>query len=119
MTNPTKKSARPPHTRKPHYNKEKRELWLGDILVKKFRQPAAAQEQILVAFEEQHWVPRIADPVHPRPSKVTAPDLHDIVRRLNNALLEPLIWFRCDGTGGVRWEACQPEPTHAPRKPRA
>src|SRR2546421_6729967 len=51
MANPSKKDRR--SATKPHFEKAERELWLGETLVKRFRQPAVAQEQILLAFQER------------------------------------------------------------------
>jgi hypothetical protein len=38
--------------RKPHWQSARRELWLGDALIKRFRRPAPNQEMVLAVFEE-------------------------------------------------------------------
>src|SRR3979490_2731631 len=88
MANPNKNGARRPKKLKPHFKQLERELWFGGVLVKKFRQLAAAQEQILIAFEEQHWHKIVDDPLphvaHVDPKR----RLHDAIRNLNKYQLK-------------------------------
>jgi hypothetical protein len=47
----------------PFWDAETRELWLGEHLVKRFRQPAENQVRILAAFEEENWPKSLSDPL--------------------------------------------------------
>ena len=93
----------------PVWDSGRRELRLGDRLVKLFRWPAQNQEAILNAFQQQGWPARIADPL-PADSKVCAKRrLHDTIKCLNRRRTEKLIKFRGDGTGrGVKLELLPP-----------
>src|SRR5262245_57505579 len=42
----------------PCWDAEERRLWLGDVLLKEFRQPAPNQTALLSAFEAHGWVSR-------------------------------------------------------------
>jgi hypothetical protein len=87
---------------RPRWDREQRQLWYGNVLVKSFRQPAASQETVLSAFEDDGWPPRIDDPLPPPPVGVPNERLHDAVRRLNCGQL--VLVFRRDGSGeGVTW----------------
>jgi len=101
-------SVSPP--RLPHYAVELRELRLERELVKRFRQPAPKQHGLLSAFEEQHWPPRIENPLDPHPADAAAKlSLNRAIQRLNRCQKTPLIRFRGDGTGmGVIWELRDP-----------
>ena len=44
-----------PHDTKPVWENRKRELWVGKLLIKRFRVPADNQEAILAAFQEEGW----------------------------------------------------------------
>src|SRR5947207_2076239 len=83
----------------------RRELRLGGQLVKVFKLPSPMQEAILMAFEEEHWPPRIDDPLPMHPDLIPKRRLHDTVKSLNRNQKNCLIRFMGDGTGeGVRWE---------------
>ena len=47
----------------PNWDRQRRELRLGRIVVKQYRVPAENQELILAAFEEEAWPARIDDPL--------------------------------------------------------
>ena len=103
----------------PFWDAERRELRLGAILVKRFRQPARNQEMILAAFQEEGWPAHLDDP-RPGGDNRDAPDrLRDTVKKLNRQA-NPLIRFLCDGTGqGIIWElrespAAQERPRSGP-----
>jgi hypothetical protein len=94
------------HPRKvPHYDRVRRELWLGTQLIKRFRQPAPDQETILSAFQELGWPPRIDDPLPRRPGRQSQKlRLRDAIKRLNHHQHLPLIRFRGGGRGkGIFW----------------
>src|SRR5262249_31861554 len=50
----------------PRWDGERRELWVGNVLVKRFTQPADNQELLLAAFEEEGWPPCLDDPLPPQ-----------------------------------------------------
>ncbi len=90
----------------PRWDADLRELRLGRLLIKAFRQPAANQETILAAFEEEGWPPRIYNPLSPPPGQDGKQRLHDAITRLNRNHVHRLIHFRSDNNGeGIRWEA--------------
>src|SRR5262245_14980341 len=48
---------------KPHWDERARELWYGDVLVKRYRGPAKNADIILAVFQEEGWPPAIDDPL--------------------------------------------------------
>jgi hypothetical protein len=90
---------------KPQWDRERQELRFGDIVVKQFKVPAANQERILAAFEEEDWPVRIDDPLPPNSDQDSKRRLHDTINSLNRNQKQNLIRFVGDGSGqGVRWE---------------
>jgi hypothetical protein len=88
---------------RPRWDRERRELWVGDVLVKTFWITAVGQERILAAFEEDGWPARIDDPLPPVPGIVPRDRLHNILLKLNRTQ-SALKFFR-DGTGeGITWK---------------
>jgi hypothetical protein len=88
----------------PVWDGARRELRLGAIVVKRFRQPAKNLETILAAFQEDAWPPRIDDPLPGGDNVDPRERLHNAVKRLNQQKVR-LIRFQCDGTGqGILWE---------------
>jgi hypothetical protein len=89
----------------PKWDRDRRELRVGSKVVKVFKLPSPMQEAILVAFEEEHWPPRIDDPLPSHPELLPKRRLHDTIKSLNRNQKQPLIRFMGDGTGeGIRWE---------------
>jgi hypothetical protein len=89
----------------PTWDVAARELRLGALLVKRFKQPAAKQETILAAFQEEGWPFRIDDPLPPHANRDSKRQLHDTINNLNRRQLHPLIRFLGDGKGeGVCWK---------------
>lgn len=85
----------------PHYDADQRELWLGDQLVKRFRQPAPNQERVLSAFRELDW-PRVID----SPFKDNEVEkFRESIRSLNDYQQAGRIEFYMVGTGeSVGWK---------------
>ena len=83
----------------PVWDRESRELRLGDTVVKRFKWPAENQEQVLNAFEDNGWPARIADPLPIRADICPKRRLHDTLKCLNRKQVNGLIKFRGDGTG--------------------
>ncbi len=92
----------------PVWDSDRRELRLGDLIVKRFRQPARNQETILAAFQEDGWPPHIDNPL-PGEGDIDAEDrLHDAVKMLNRHTHHVFRFFS-DGLGhGVLWAFAKP-----------
>lgn len=89
----------------PKWDRDRQELRLGTLIVKRFKVPATNQERILAAFEEEDWPVRIDDPLPPHPHRPSKRRLHDTINALNRAQIRHLIRFRGDGKGkGVLWD---------------
>ncbi len=103
----------------PNWDGMRRELRFGELLVKRFRQPAKNQETILAAFQEEGWPPRIDNPLSDRGNTFAIDRLHDALRRLNQRCGRILL-LRRDGNGeGIVWEpASSCAPTAPPHRPR-
>jgi hypothetical protein len=94
---------------KPKWDRERQELRLGDAVVKQFKVPAANQERILAAFEEDGWPVRIDDPLPPSSDQDSKRRLHDTINSLNRNQKRNLIRFSGDGSGqGVLWQLAEP-----------
>jgi hypothetical protein len=95
----------------PQWDKERQELRLGRLIVKQFKVPAPNQEMVLAAFEEEHWPPRIDDPLPPHADQDPKRRVHDTINTLNRHQKNPLIHFLGDGTGeGIRWQLSVSQP---------
>ena len=89
----------------PSWDGVARELYVGGLVVKRFKQPAPSQETILTAFQEESWPFRIDDPLPPQANRDAKRHLHDTINNLNRHQLHALIRFLGDGKGeGVCWE---------------
>ena len=89
----------------PCWDAKLRELRVGGVLVKQFRVPAANQELILDAFQEEGGPSHLDDPLPPQTGMDPKRRLHETIDRLNRSQKHRLIRFHGDGTGrGVRWE---------------
>lgn len=94
--------------RVPTWDRDRQELRLGGKLIKQFKVPAANQEMILAAFEEEAWPPRIDDPLPPHPEQDSKRRLHNTINSLNRNQKNELIRFLGDGSGqGIRWELAE------------
>jgi hypothetical protein len=84
----------------------RRELRLGDAVVKCFKKLAKNQELVLQAFQEQAWPRRILDPIPPKRDLDSKQCLHNTIDRLNRCRLAFLLSFHGDGSGeAVCWAA--------------
>jgi PHD/YefM family antitoxin component YafN of YafNO toxin-antitoxin module len=97
----------------PCWDRERRELRIGNVVVKRFKWPAENQEQVLDAFEEEGWPTRIDDPLVPHPKICPKRRLHDTLKCLNRKQVNGFIKFRGDGTGQgvlleINWESEDP-----------
>jgi hypothetical protein len=90
--------------RAPRWEGGDRRLWWGNSLVKEFRVPAANQERVLAALQEEGWPTRIDDPLPPEPNVDPKSRLHDTIKALNRHQLHRLLRFTGDGRGwGICW----------------
>jgi hypothetical protein len=92
----------------PSWDSESRRLWLGNRLLKQFRQPAPHQTTLLDVFEEQGWIAHIDDPLsvdEDESEQDAKRRLHETLKNLNRTIPPGTIRFRGDGTGqGIHWE---------------
>jgi hypothetical protein len=89
----------------PRWDAAGRTLWLEAKLVKRFGVPAANQELILAAFEEEGWPSGIDDPLPPVADIDPKHRLQGVIFRLNGCQKQRLIRFMGNGDGlGIRWE---------------
>jgi hypothetical protein len=94
----------------PTWDSDRQQLRIGRTVVKEFKVPAANQEAVLAAFQEENWAPRIDDPLPPAPNQDPKRRLHDTINSLNRNQKQSLIRFLGDGKGeGVRWEFVTPQ----------
>ena len=89
----------------PRWDRDRQILRIGQVVVKQFKVPAANQETVLAAFEEESWPPRIDDPLPPHREQSPKRRLQETIKSLNRNQKQLLIRFVGDGSGtGVRWE---------------
>jgi hypothetical protein len=98
-------AAAPPGTvPRPCWDAVQRQLLVGPIVVKKFRQRAANQEKILEVFEEEGWPPLIDDPLSPQQEQDSKRRLHITINNLNRCHQRHLLHFHGGGDGQtVAW----------------
>ena len=100
----------------PIWDSDRQQLRVGRVIVKEFKVPAANQEAILAAFQEESWTPRIDDPLPPQLNQDSKRRLHDTINSLNRNQKHALLRFLGDGKGeGIRWEFVNDPPTEEPR----
>ena len=93
--------------RTPTWDRDRQELRVGNIVVKRFTIPAFGPEVLLAAFEEKQWPRRIDDPLPARDDSSHASRLQEAINALNRRQIRQLVRFVCDGNGqGVQWEFC-------------
>jgi hypothetical protein len=93
-----------PRALTPTWDGDRRQLWYGGRLVKQYRNPAANQELLLTAFQEDGWPARIDDPLPPSHGIDPTVRLRQVVFALNHHQASPRLRFIADGTGrGVQW----------------
>lgn len=77
----------------PHWNELTRELLVEDLLVKKYRGRAENQEQILTAFQAEHWCHEIPVPLNLRGKVAASQRLRIALDGLNRMESIPKIQF--------------------------
>lgn len=92
--------------RVPAWDATARVLTWGGVVVKQFKVPAANQEKVLSAFQEEGWPASIYDPLPPVPGIDAKRRLHDTINRLNRNQRERRLRFYGNGNGqAIRWAA--------------
>jgi|WetSurMetagenome_2_1015567.scaffolds.fasta_scaffold242762_2 hypothetical protein len=103
----------------PLWDPQRRELRVGDRIVKQFRVPSPSQEAILAAFSEEGWPPAIDDPLPPQPEQEPKRRLRNTIESLNSNQKNSLLHFRGDGSGQrILWEFSEDRAAHLPAKRR-
>jgi hypothetical protein len=103
----------------PHYDPMLHELRLGDEIIKRFTRPAAAQEFILAAFQEEGWPPAIDDPLPGQLHQDPKRRLHYTIRNLNRGQHPLRIRFFINGNGEtIRWQIVAIQRAISARKAR-
>jgi hypothetical protein len=96
---------------KPFYDADLGQLWVGDLLVKEFKEPAENQRRVLKFFQAAAFRNRIADPLRKpgQPTRKHQRRHRDTIAGLNDGHINPgIIHFRADFTGdGIIWEWCR------------
>jgi hypothetical protein len=94
-----------PSRPKPTWDPDLRELRVGKLVVKRFRQPARNQVTVLASFQELRWRRRIDDPLTGNSGCDPKRRLRDTVFALNrHHVTRNVLAFEADGTGtGIVW----------------
>jgi hypothetical protein len=103
---------------KPFWEAKRRELWLGDVLVKRFTRPARLQELVLAAFQELGWPQFIDDPL-PRKSGISPQARrYDVAKNLCRAQKPLQIKFLADRhRQAIHWAVVRRSQTTRPPSP--
>jgi len=97
---------------RPVWDENRRELRVGQAVVKRYRQPAANQELVLRAFQEEDWPPRIDDPLPPEAEQDPKRRLHTTISNLNRGQRGIKVHFAGGGDGeSVCWHLLGAEVT--------
>jgi hypothetical protein len=96
------------HRPNPTWDHDLRELRVGELVIKRFRQPAWNQVSVLASFQELRWPRRIDDPLTGDSGIEPKRRLRDTVFALNRShVTAKVLVFEADGTGtGVIWKWC-------------
>jgi len=93
----------------PHWDGNRRVLYFGGQVVKRYRFQAANQAAILAAFQEENWPYGIHDPLPQVSGLPPKRRLNETIKSLNANQECPLLRFRGDGTGEhICWEPPKP-----------
>jgi len=89
----------------PHWDRDRRVLYIGQQIVKRYSRPSPNQDLVLSAFEEEGWPSHVYDPLPHKDKGVAKKRLHDTIIWLNRNHEARLLRFRGDGSGeGICWE---------------
>jgi len=105
LAEPAARDALTSQSSVPRWDRDRRELRIGGVVVKRFTIPAVDLESILTAFEEQAWPARIDDPLPTSDEPTRKARLQHVIHLLNRGQRRPLMRFVGEGTGrGILWE---------------
>lgn len=91
----------------PHWNPHTRELKYRGHVIKRFRVPAASQEQVLDTFQSHGWPSEIVDPLPPEgDASFERRRRAAVCQSLNRNQIADLLRFTCrGGTRIIRWSS--------------
>jgi hypothetical protein len=116
---PEPENALDPSRPRPAWDEARRELRVGPVVVKRFRQRATSQELVLRVFEEEGWPPRIDDPLPPTAEQDPRRRLHTTISNLNRGQRGLRVHFAGGGDGqSVCWRLLGDGPSEAKAKAR-
>jgi hypothetical protein len=103
-----KLTPEPAANERPRWDAQYRRLFLGNILLKEFRQPALNQTAVLDAFQRRGWaVKYLTNPLvsgRGKPKRKDRTQLLETIKALNHDMPAGTIRFRSKGGLGVWWE---------------
>src|SRR5262245_56171918 len=82
----------------PRWDEASRTLWLGELLLKEFRDPTESQVTVLAEFERLGWPRRVEDPLPKTSGTNRKKRLQETVKNLKRSLKGTPLHFRMDGT---------------------
>lgn len=85
----------------PSWDRNTRELRFQGVIIKRYHVPAACQEQVLDAFEEEGWPEWIDDPLPPVQNIDGKRRLSSTIKALNRNQAKALLRFHSNGQGRV------------------
>jgi len=87
---------------RPRWDGDAQELWVGEVMIHKFKRPATRQGPVLDEFQRRRWDHFVDNPFL-RHGAGAKDRLHDAIKLLNRS--QKMIRFRGSGDGlGVTWE---------------
>lgn len=100
-----KSNTRNARMRAPFYDRERRQLRVGEVVLKCFNQSSDAQEVILAVFQEESWSRTIDDPLPGKERQERKQRLRMAVANLNRRQRVPMLHFHVLRQGtAVAWE---------------
>ena len=104
----TRRKKTAPRRPNPTWDPDLRELRVGALVIKRFRQPARNQVTVLASFQELLWPRRIDDPLTGNSGIEPKRRLRDTIFALNRShVTKKVLAFEADGTGtGIIWKWC-------------
>src|SRR5260221_2484017 len=107
----TRKASRktPKPVLKPRYDISQHTLYVGEIVVKRIKQPSDAQVVVFMEFERQGWPRMIVNPLAASAKSGRKHRRQNVVDNLNDNQQTKLIHFYFDGYGNIGWELNPPK----------
>ncbi|SRR5260370_2901594 len=89
---------------KPRYDTSQHTLYVGEIVVKRVKQPSDAQVVVCMEFERLGWPRMIVNPLQASATSSRKHRQQNVVDNLNDNQQTKLIHFYSDGFGNIGWE---------------